>query len=169
MAKAIHSMIRVLDLARSIDFYDRALGLKVSEQFEFNDFTLAYLRNEENEFELELTLNKGRTEPYRHGDGYGHLAVCVDNCRAERERLASIGLQPGEVKEFHRDGSLMAVSLNKIYLVGLRDFRDESKSEADQAFPQCLLLLNVSHSTAFVGWQLGANIVHLPIAAEYCS
>jgi lactoylglutathione lyase len=65
MAKAIHSMIRVLDLARSIDFYDRALGLKVYEQFEFDDFTLAYLRNEENEFELELTLNKGRAEPYR--------------------------------------------------------------------------------------------------------
>jgi lactoylglutathione lyase len=108
MAKAIHSMIRVLDLARSIDFYDRALGLKVYEQFEFDDFTLVYLRNEENEFELELTLNKGRTEPYRHGDGYGHIAVCVENCRAERERLASIGLQPGEVKEFHRDGALMA-------------------------------------------------------------
>jgi catechol 2,3-dioxygenase-like lactoylglutathione lyase family enzyme len=36
MAKAIHSMIRVLDLARSIDFYDRALGLKVYEQFEFD-------------------------------------------------------------------------------------------------------------------------------------
>jgi len=98
-------MIRVLDLARSIDFYDRALGLKVYEQFEFDDFTLVYLRNEENEFELELTLNKGRTEPYRHGDGYGHIAVCVENCRAERERLASIGLQ---LKEFHRDGALMA-------------------------------------------------------------
>jgi len=84
-----------------------ALGLKVYEQFEFDDFTLVYLRNEENEFELELTLNKGRTEPYRHGDGYGHIAVCVENCRAERERLASIGLQP-EVKEFHCDGALMA-------------------------------------------------------------
>jgi catechol 2,3-dioxygenase-like lactoylglutathione lyase family enzyme len=56
-------MIRVLDLARSIDFYDRALGLKVYEQFEFDDFTLVYLRNEEIEFERELTLNKGRTEP----------------------------------------------------------------------------------------------------------
>ena len=82
-----------------------ALGLKVYEQFEFDDFTLVYLRNEENEFELELTLNKGRTEPYRQGDGYGHIAVCVENCRAERERLASIGLQ---LKEFHRDGALMA-------------------------------------------------------------
>jgi lactoylglutathione lyase len=108
MAKAIHSMIRVLDLVRSIDFYDRALGLDVCEQFEFDDFTLAYLRNKEDDFELELTLNKGRTEPYKHGDGYGHLAVCVNDCRAERTRLASMGLQPGEVKEFYRDGVLMA-------------------------------------------------------------
>jgi lactoylglutathione lyase len=108
MAKAIHSMIRVLDLTRSINFYDRALGLKVYEQFEFDDFTLVYLRNPENDFELELTLNKGRAEPYRLGDGYGHLAVCVNDCPVERERLASMGLQPGEVKEFHRDGALMA-------------------------------------------------------------
>jgi lactoylglutathione lyase len=108
MAKAIHSMIRVLDLARSTEFYNRALGLDVYEQFEFDDFTLGYLRNKEDDFELELTLNKGRTEPYGHGDGYGHLAVCVNDCRAERARLASMGLQPGEVKEFYRDGTLMA-------------------------------------------------------------
>ena len=61
------------------------------------------------------------------------------------------------------------VSLNKIYLVGLRDFRDESKSEATRRSRSVCSYLNVSHSTAFVGWQLGANIVHLPIAAEYCS
>lgn len=107
-AKAIHSMIRVLDLQRSIDFYDRALGLSVAQRFDFDDFALVYLRNAENDFELELTLNLGRTEPYRHGDGYGHLAVCVDDCRAERERLAGLGLGPGEVKEFRRDGTLMA-------------------------------------------------------------
>jgi lactoylglutathione lyase len=108
MAKMIHSMIRVLDLQRSIDFYSLALGLEVSDRFEFDNFTLAYLRNEQCDFELELTLNRGRAEPYGHSDGYGHLAVCVDNCRVERTRLASAGLQPGEVKEFHRNGALMA-------------------------------------------------------------
>jgi lactoylglutathione lyase len=108
MAKMIHSMVRVLDLQRSADFYAQALGLEVSERFEFDDFTLLYLRNEETDFELELTLNHGRTEPYRHDDGYGHLAVCVDDCRGERKRLASMGLQPGEVKELHRNGTLMA-------------------------------------------------------------
>jgi lactoylglutathione lyase len=108
MAKAIHSMIRVLDLDRSIDFYDKAFGLRIADRFDFESFALAYLRNEENDFEIELTLNKGRTEPYTHGDGYGHVAVCVDDCRAERARMAALGLSPGEVKEFHRDGALMA-------------------------------------------------------------
>ena len=108
MAKAIHAMIRVLDLERSIDFYQRALGLGVADHFDFDDFALVYLRNDENDFEIELTLNKNRSEPYEHGDGYGHIAVCVADCRSERERLQGLGLEPNDVKEFHRDGELMA-------------------------------------------------------------
>ncbi len=108
MAKAIHTMIRVLDLDRSIDFYDKAFGLKVADHFDFEGFALVYLRNEENDFEIELTLNKGHKEPYTHGDGYGHVAVCVDDCRAEHQRFQEHGLEPNDVKEFHRDGELMA-------------------------------------------------------------
>jgi lactoylglutathione lyase len=108
MAKMIHSMIRVLDLERSIDFYARALGLEPSERLVFDNFTLVYLRSEESDFELELTLNHGRAEPYGHDDGYGHLAVCVEDCRAQRQRLAKLGLQPGEVKELHRNNALLA-------------------------------------------------------------
>jgi len=108
MAKAIHSMIRVLDLERSIDFYNRAFGFRVADRYDFDGFALVYLKTPEGDFELELTLNRDRAEPYGHADGYGHLAVCVDDCRADRERLAAAGLAPGEVKEFHRDGALMA-------------------------------------------------------------
>lgn len=108
MAKAIHTMIRVLDLDRSIDFYDKAFGLKVADHFDFDGFALVYLRNDENDFEIELTLNKGETEPYSHGSGYGHVAVCVDDAKAEHERFQSLGLEPNDVKEFHREGSLMA-------------------------------------------------------------
>ncbi len=108
MAKAIHAMIRVLDLDRSISFYRKALGLDVADRFDFDDFTLVYLRNDEADFELELTLNKGRAEPYVHGDGYGHIAVAVDDAHAEHQRIAALGLNPADVKEFHRDGSLMA-------------------------------------------------------------
>lgn len=108
MAKSIHMMIRVLDLDRSIKFYRDALNLDVADTFDFDDFTLVYLRNTEADFEIELTLNKGRTDPYNLGDGYGHVAVAVDDARAEHERIAGLGLNPADVKEFHRDGSLMA-------------------------------------------------------------
>ena len=108
MAKAIHTMIRVFDLDKAISFYDKALGLKVADKFDFDDFTLVYLRNDENDFEIELTLNKGQTEPYTHGDGYGHVAVCVDDCQAEHTRITELGFNPNDVKEFNRDGELMA-------------------------------------------------------------
>ena len=108
MAKAIHTMIRVLDLDRSIDFYDKAFGLKVADHFDFDGFALVYLRNDENDFEVELTLNKGRDEAYSHGDGYGHVAVCVEDLKAEHARIKDLGLNPNDIVEFHRDGELMA-------------------------------------------------------------
>ena len=108
MAKAIHMMVRVRDEQRSVDFYDRAFGLKIADRFDFDDFTLVYLRNAENDFEVELTVNKGRAEPYQHGDGYGHIAFAVDDLDAEQRRLRAAGLEPGDIKEFFRDGSLMA-------------------------------------------------------------
>lgn len=108
MAKVIHMMVRVLDLDKSIEFYNRAFGLDVADRFDFDSFTLVYLRNAQADFEIELTLNKGRTDPYEHGDGYGHVALCVDDARAEHARFQEIGLNPADVKEFHRDGALMA-------------------------------------------------------------
>jgi lactoylglutathione lyase len=104
MAKAIHSMIRVLDEARSVDFYDRAFGLKIETRWDFETFTLVYLRNAEADFELELTVNKGRTEPYALGDGYGHLAVVVEDVEAEHRRLTEARLSPRKLVEFAPDG-----------------------------------------------------------------
>lgn len=108
MAKAIHMMVRVLDLERSIAFYRTALGLEVATRLDFETFTLVYLRNDEADFEVELTWNKGRTEPYGHGDGYGHIAFCVDDLDSTRARLVGAGLQPLEIKEFFKDGALLA-------------------------------------------------------------
>lgn len=104
MAKLIHTMIRVRDLERSLDFYKAALGLTPSHRLDFDDFSLVYLRNDETEAEIELTWNKGRDVPYTHGDGYGHFAVVVDDVHAEHERLVSLRLNPKDVKEF-RDGA----------------------------------------------------------------
>ncbi|WP_282608354.1 VOC family protein [Pelagibius sp. Alg239-R121] len=108
MAKAIHSMIRVLEEARSVDFYQRAFGLEVADRYEFDGFTLVYLRNGDADFELELTVNHSQTMPYEHGDGYGHIAFAVDDLEAEHSRFHSSGLAPRDIVEFERDGALMA-------------------------------------------------------------
>lgn len=108
MAKTIHSMIRVLDEARSVAFYDKAFGLKVADRLDFPDFTLVYLSNPESGFELELTINKGRTAPYALGDGYGHLAVSVDDLDAEHARLAAEGLSPRKLVSFAPAGEVVA-------------------------------------------------------------
>ena len=50
MAKAIHMMVRVLEEARSVDFYRKAFGLDVADRIDFPDFTLIYLRNPEADF-----------------------------------------------------------------------------------------------------------------------
>ena len=108
MAKAIHMMVRVLNEEKSVHFYKTAFDLDIADRFEFDGFTLIYLRNSENDFEVELTINHGRTDPYTHGDGYGHIALAVDDVDAEYERFSAAGLSPTDVTEFHRDGTLMA-------------------------------------------------------------
>jgi len=108
MAKIIHAMIRVLDERRSVDFYQRAFGLGVADRYGFETFTLVYLRNAEADFEVELTVNHDRKEPYARGDGYGHMAFAVDDLTAEHARFEAEGLAPEPIKEFHRDGALMA-------------------------------------------------------------
>jgi lactoylglutathione lyase len=108
MAKIIHGMIRVLDEARSLDFYGRAFGLQIADRYGFDSFTLVYLRNAEADFELELTINHDRTKPYTFGDGYGHMAFAVGDLDAEHARFVAEGLAPEPIKEFHRDGALMA-------------------------------------------------------------
>ncbi|ODN68761.1 VOC family protein [Methylobrevis pamukkalensis] len=108
MAKAVHAMVRVVEETRSVAFYRDAFGLEIADRFDFDDFTLIYLRNGEADFEVELTVNKGRTEPYALGDGYGHLAFVVEDLDAEHARLAGLGLAPRKIVEFNRDGSLLA-------------------------------------------------------------
>ncbi|HEX5326216.1 MAG TPA: VOC family protein [Acetobacteraceae bacterium] len=108
MATPIHSMIRVLDEARSVDFYRRAFALEIAERIGFEGFTLVYLRNDSSPFELELTINHGRTAPYELGDGYGHLAVVVDDLATEHARMEREGLAPGPLRELRHNGAPLA-------------------------------------------------------------
>ena len=107
MAKAVHTMIRVLDLDRSIAFYGEAFGLGEADRFDFDDFMLVYLSNDESDFEVELTLNKGQTEPYELGNGYGHLAVSVDDLEAEHRRFEEAGLEPRRLVTLEKDGEVV--------------------------------------------------------------
>ena len=108
MAKVIHTMIRVMDEAKSVEFYNVALGMTIADRYPFDGFTLTYLRNQNNDFEIELTINEGREEPYTHGTGYGHVAIAVDDLDSEYARMAQAGIEPTPIKEFFREGALMA-------------------------------------------------------------
>ncbi len=108
MGKLIHTMIRVIDLDRSVTFYARAFGMHESHRLEFPDFMLVYLRGEECDAEIELTVNRGRTEPYSHGNGYGHIGFAVDDIDGTRAHFHSLALSPTPVKEFRHGETLLA-------------------------------------------------------------
>jgi lactoylglutathione lyase len=104
MAKPIHMMVRVLDEARSVDFYKTAFGMDVAERVDFPEFTLIYMRGPDAPFEVELTVNKGQSEPYNLGNGYGHVAFVVDDLEAERARMEAAGLTPKDIKQMSHEG-----------------------------------------------------------------
>lgn len=105
---AAHMMVRVTDEARSLAFYRAAFGFEIAERAEFETFTLIYLRNAQSPFEVELTVNKDRKEPYDLGNGYGHIAFVVDDLTAEHTRLLSAGLAPRDIKEMALGGKPFA-------------------------------------------------------------
>lgn len=101
----LHTMIRVGNLQRSIDFYTNVLGMKLLRTMDFPEakFTLAYLGYESNpaQAELELTYNYG-VESYELGKGYGHIALSTndiyDFCEKIRAKGATITCEPGPMK-----------------------------------------------------------------------
>ena len=86
--RILHTMLRVGELQRSIDFYTQILGMKLLRQKEYPDgeFTLAFLGYGEESLNtvLELTYNWG-TESYEAGTGFGHLAIEVEDVYAATE------------------------------------------------------------------------------------
>ena len=76
-----HYNINVLDLEKSLSFYQKALGLKEVKRknAENGSFTLVYLGGESPNFSLELTWLRDRSEPYELGDNETHLCIRVDN------------------------------------------------------------------------------------------
>ena len=94
--RLLHTMIRVGNLDRSIDFYTRLLGMTLRTRRDFPDgkFTLAFLRygDDKEQVEIELTHN-WETESYDLGTGFGHLAIGVPDIYAACEMLAKEGVK----------------------------------------------------------------------------
>ena len=90
-SKFLHANINVLDLEKSMAFYEKALGLKEVRRKEKTDFTLIYLGDGETDFQLELTWLKDRTEPYDLGDNESHIAFQVDDYDAAHKLHEKMG------------------------------------------------------------------------------
>jgi lactoylglutathione lyase len=92
----LHTMLRVLDLDRSVGFYGTLLGMKELRRREVPDgrYTLVfmgYASNAEGQAELELTYNWDQKEPYTLGSAFGHLAVGVPDVAAACDHVRSGG------------------------------------------------------------------------------
>lgn len=105
-ARLLHTMLRVFDLDRSIDFYTRLLGMRLLRRTDYGGgrFTLAFLGYgpESETAVIELTHNWDQTEPYTIGSGYGHIAIGVPDIYGTCARLAEAGVPiprpPGPMK-----------------------------------------------------------------------
>ena len=103
--RILHTMLRVGDLQRSIDFYTKVLGMKLlrtSDNPEYK-YTLAFVGygNNPEHAELELTYNYG-VDNYDQGTAYGHIAISADDivaaCDAARANGGNVTREPGPVK-----------------------------------------------------------------------
>ena len=103
----LHTMLRVGDMQRSIDFYTKVIGMDLLRTTERPDqgYTLAFVAfqggNKNGEAELELTYNHGVSD-YDLGSAYGHIALGVESVAGTCERIRSAGgnitREPGPVK-----------------------------------------------------------------------
>jgi lactoylglutathione lyase len=109
----LHTMIRVKDLDKSIDFYTRLLGMELTRKDDYpsGEFTLAFVGygDEKDSTVIELTHNWGQEEPYDLGDAFGHLAIGVPDiygtCEQMEKEGVSIPRPPGPMKH---GGSVIA-------------------------------------------------------------
>ena len=104
--RLLHTMIRVFDLERSIDFYTRLMGMRLlrKREVEAGRYTIAFVGYEDDATGtvVELTYNWDQKEPYSIGSGFGHLAVGVqklhDTCAALAKEGVKIPRPPGPLK-----------------------------------------------------------------------
>ena len=108
--RILHTMLRVYNLEKSIEFYTKAFGMKLLRQSDFpgGRFTLAFVGwgKEEDNAVIELTYNWDQEEPYDLGSAYGHIAIAVPDayraCEVLEEAGAKITRPAGPMKHGSR-------------------------------------------------------------------
>lgn len=91
MFRMTHENYNVVDLDRSITFYQEALDLHLVHKKEGEDFTICFLADDSETFQLELTWLHNRTEPYALGDNEFHLAFETDDFAAAYQKHKKMG------------------------------------------------------------------------------
>lgn len=89
----VHTCIRVRDPEASLRFY-RLLGFERRGRLNFETAYNIYMGLPGGSDTLELTINRGRDQPYELGEGYNHMALVVDDLDAELAKLARKGIEP---------------------------------------------------------------------------
>ena len=106
----LHTCIRVMDLEKSLKFYKDALGLVETRRKDFPEhkFTLVYLSNTPNGYEIELTYNYNPEVPYELGNGFSHIAIGHTDIESLREKHIEMGYEvtdlkglPGELPKYY--------------------------------------------------------------------
>ncbi len=103
--RILHTMLRVGDLEKSLEFYTNMLGMKIlrKEEFPEGEFTLAFVGydDESSSSVIELTYNWG-VDSYEEGSGFGHIAIAVndvyDTCRKIHAAGGNIVREAGPMK-----------------------------------------------------------------------
>ena len=90
----LHSMIRVKDLQKSLDFYQKLLNMTFVKKKRLDDCELYYLEDEEHYAQIELTYNDDTPENgYENGNAFGHFAFSVDSMEDFSKKLSDLGYE----------------------------------------------------------------------------
>ena len=98
--KMLHTCIRVMDLENSLKFYKEALGLIETRRKDFKEhkFTLVYLSNEKDGYEIELIYNYNPEKPYELGNGFSHIAIGIKDLEGMRDKHIKLGYEVTDLK-----------------------------------------------------------------------
>lgn len=97
--KMVHTCIRVMDLEKSLKFYKEALGFHEVKRKDFPEhkFTLVFISDESESYQIELTYNYDPEKPYTIGNGFSHFGVIVEDLESSYEKHKEMGYKVSEL------------------------------------------------------------------------